>query len=446
MKFKNIRIPESAFAMMAQAAQMLGALLVMLMLVRMFPKDIFGQWVLYQSLVALAEMARMGFVQNGMVRYAQSEPGQYRQILSGGLTLHFLVGLGLWGLLVSCSPYLAGIWKSEMLPQLCMAYGFTLFSLGSLRFLEYVQMANKDFRGVFGGNMIAGLSYALMVAYFFFSKNEMSLVWVIFMQGIAALFGCFFVLFFRKRFFTFGSLKFDWLKKLFHYGKFSLGTNLSSMLLQRVDIAMIAYFINPAAVAAYNIAGKAPNYMEVPLKGGAQYFFPKIAEVYKKEGKKATGDMYAQAMGMMLAINIPIFLGALLFAEPILWILGGADYTAWEVKVILYVLLSNTLIKPFARMFGTVLDAIGKPEVNFRMVAGSIFLNVGMNLLFVPAMGALGAAIGTILAMILMNIISIQILKKHIHINLQLIFHWIRNYYSRALSIIRLRTIGAPKV
>lgn len=442
----RIRIPESAYAMMAQAAQMLGSLLVMLMLVRMFPKGIFGQWVLYQSLVALAEMARMGFVQNGMVRFIHSEPDAYKKILSAGLFLHLLIGLVLWGIMALISPFLAALWKSELLPELSLAYGFTLLSLGSLRFLEYIQMANKDFKGVWIGNLLAGLSYAAMVGYFFISKTQMNLIWVIGMQGIGAIIGLCFVAFFRRNYFSFGKVKKAWVSKLFHYGKFSLGTNMSSMILQRVDIAMIGYFVNPAAVAAYSIAGKAPNYMEVPLKGGAQYFFPKIAEAFQKEGRKGAGRLYAQALGMMLAINIPIFVGALIFAEPILWILGGENYSDLTIRLILYVLLSNTLIKPFSRMFGTVLDSIGKPEVNFRMVGAAIFLNIGINLLCVPLYGALGAAIGTVLAMVLMNIISVQILKKYIDIDFSLIIKWVKAYYEKALGMIGVRSSGAFKI
>jgi len=429
MKIKQLKVPESGYAMLAQAASMGGALLVMLMLVRVFPKEVFGQWVLFQSLVALVEMTRMGMVQNGLVRFVQSDPKNYGHILSSGLILHVVLGSLLWGLLMVTAPFLSGIWDSPLLIELSWYYSFTFFTLGSLRFMEYVQMANNDFRGVMGGNLLAGLGYAGLVAFFLLVGWKMTPVMALLLQGVSALLGIVFVSFYRGQLFRFKKVKSSWIRKLGDYGKFSLGTNLSSTLLQRVDVAMIAYFISPGAVAIYNIASKAPNYMEISLKGGAQYFFPRIAAAYKEKGSHAAAQLYTQALGMMLAINLPLCIFVGLMAEPILWVLGGESYLgAWPI---LCLLLFHTLIKPFSRMFGTLLDAIGRPEVNFRMVAFSILINVGMNLLFVPPMGALGAALGTILSMIVMNLLSFIILKNHMPLDLRPIPAWIVHYYKK---------------
>ncbi|MEO1587231.1 MAG: oligosaccharide flippase family protein, partial [Bacteroidota bacterium] len=297
------KIPDSAYAMMGQGANMLGALLVMLMLVRAFDAALFGIWVLYQALFTFAEMARMGFVQNGLVKFATAHPDEYKEILTSAFVLNIALGLGLWGLLILLTPLLAGLWNTPELTKLVWHYGFTVCTLGSLRFMEYIQMANKDFRGVFWGNLMAGLSYALLIGLAFGRGLELRPIHAIYGQGIGALVGVGFVWFYRRSFFRFGKFNIQWLQKLFHYGKYVLGTNISSMILQKVDIAMLAYFINPAAVALYNISSKAPNYMEVPLKGGAQYYFPRIAEAAAHKPPKFVAKLFEEAMGMLLAIN-----------------------------------------------------------------------------------------------------------------------------------------------
>ncbi|MEO0897497.1 MAG: oligosaccharide flippase family protein [Bacteroidota bacterium] len=426
----NIKIGESSYAMLSTLAAMMGNLLVMLMLVRYFSQEDFGQWVLYLSLFTLAEMARTGIVQNGMVKFTQSNPNDYKEILTAAVMLHMVLGLGLWLVLVVISFPLAEIWKSPALIELSPLYGLTFITLGSLRFGEYVQMANQDFKGVFWGNGIFALTYSAIIGVLFVGNFIFDWADVLYIQAGAALLGALFVWNYRKSMFQFGAIRWVWIARLFHYGKFSLGTNLSSMLLQRVDIALLGYFVNPAAVASYNIASRAPNYMEVPLKGGAQYFFPKIASAYRNgEGKERAARLYEEALGMMLAINIPLCVGAFIFAKPILYILGGPDYLG--AQLILWILLANTLIKPFARMFGTVLDAIGKPEVNFKLVFFSILLNLVANLIFIPIWGGVGAAVGTILAMILMNLVSFGILKDYIPFQLNALPNWIMFYYKK---------------
>ncbi|MEO0581325.1 MAG: flippase [Bacteroidota bacterium] len=409
------KIPDSAYAMMGQGANMLGALLVMLMLVRAFDAALFGIWVLYQALFTFAEMARMGFVQNGLVKFATAHPGEYKGILTSAFVLNIALGLGLWGLLILLTPLLAGLWNTPELTELVWHYGFTVCTLGSLRFMEYIQMANKDFRGVFWGNLIAGLSYALLIGIGFGSGLELRPIHAIYGQGIGALIGICFVWFYRRSFFRFGNFNILWLQKLFHYGKYVLGTNISSMILQKVDIAMLAYFINPAAVALYNISSKAPNYMEVPLKGGAQYYFPRIAEAAAHQPPKYVAKLFEEAMGMLLAINIPLFLGAFVFAKYIMLFMGGQEYV--EGYFILQILLFNTLIKPWGRMFGTTMDAIGHPKVNFRMVFFSLFANALLNYLMIPIWGVLGAALATTCTLCLSTLVSLLILRRYVPIS-----------------------------
>ncbi|MEL6133553.1 MAG: flippase [Bacteroidota bacterium] len=409
------KIPDSAYAMMGQGANMLGALLVMLMLVRAFDAALFGIWVLYQALFTFAEMARMGFVQNGLVKFATGHPTHYKEILTSAFALNMALGIGLWGLLIVVTPLLANLWETPALTHLVWHYGFTVVTLGSLRFMEYIQMANKDFRGVFWGNLIAGLSYACLIGLAFWGAFELQPVHAIYGQGIGACVGLVFVWFYRRSFFRFGSFKLHWLKKLFHYCKYVLGTNISSMILQKVDIAMLAYFINPAAVALYNISSKAPNYMEVPLKGGAQFYFPRIAEAAQHKTPRDVARLFEGAIGMLLAINIPLFLGAFVMAKYIMLFMGGKEYI--EGYFILQILLFNTLIKPWGRMFGTTMDAIGYPKVNFRMVFFSLFANALLNYLLIPIWGVLGAALATTCTLCLSTLVSLVILRKYVPIS-----------------------------
>lgn len=424
---KKINIPDSFYSLMAHGANMLGSLLAMLMLVRYFSQEIFGVWVIYQVIYTVAEMARMGFVQNGLVKFTNEQPDKYGSILTTSLVLGLVIGLIIWAIMILTGPFLSSVFNAPLLATMTFHYGITLFARGSLGFTEYVQMANKDFKGVFWANLISGLSYALILAVTISSGSVFGPISVIWFQAAGVMVGFVFVLVYRGHLLSFGRFSAEWFWKLFHYGKFVLGTNLSSMIMQRVDIIMVGSFANPAAAAAYSIAAKTPGYMEVPLRGIATYFFPRMASAQRELGIEKVARLFEQSMGMLLAINIPLFLVAFVFAEPILLFLGGESYEG--AKIILYVLLINTLIKPWGRMFGTTLDAIGKPQINFKAVLSSIFLNVALNLYFVPLWGAFGAAVATIIAMTIITSITLYILSRHIPFRFQNVFLNLINSY-----------------
>jgi lipopolysaccharide exporter len=60
--------------------------------------------------------------------------------------------------------------------------------------------------------------------------------------------------------------KINWgtVKELYHFGKFTFGTNISSMFVKSTDSWMIGRLVSTAAVAIYNPAIRIANLVEVP--------------------------------------------------------------------------------------------------------------------------------------------------------------------------------------
>jgi lipopolysaccharide exporter len=75
-------------------------------------------------------------------------------------------------------------------------------------------------------------------------------------------------------------------KKLFHYGKYVFGTNISSMIYTSIDQMMLGYLMPVSAVAIFNTANRVTNFVEVPLSSVAAIVFPQSAKRIETHGKK----------------------------------------------------------------------------------------------------------------------------------------------------------------
>ena len=98
----------------------------------------------------------------------------------------------------------------------------------------------------------------------------------------------------------------------------------------------------------------------------------------------------------------------------ILKIVAGESYV--DAAPILRITMLYGLFVPFARQFGTMLDAMGKPKVNFAIVMLSALLNILFNYIFISRWGLIGAAYGTLITYLIVFIINQIILFQELRV------------------------------
>lgn len=434
---KNSWLKAGSFSLLANIAQLGFNFLAFLVLVRMLSQDDFGIWVLYLTLTSFAEMTRMGFVQNGFVKfYTESDDRGKREWISTAFILSTLVGLAgalvLWGL----SFFLADLWSADILIQIIPWYILYAFLFGSLKLTEFVQIAKQDFRGVFIANVLYGVFFLGSILYYWYFELSIELYMLIILQSIAALIALGFILLYQTSYFRFGAFNQAFFWKLFHFGKYVFGTNFSSMLFNRMDVMMLGAFINPIAVSLYNVASRVNNYMEVPMNSLAQVIYPRIAEK-QAESLAEVGKLYEKSIALLLLVTIPASIFVFIFAEPIVIILAGREYL--EATLVLKILVIAGLIKPWGRLFGITLDAIGQPVLNFRMLMLSLVINIILNATLIPIMGLEGAAIATLLAIWITIILGQILLSKRLKIDHFNIFRLMIEYIQSGTSLLKVK-------
>lgn len=390
-------LKSSSYSLLGYAAQLGLAFISFLLLVRaMSPYD-FGVWVLFLTPISFAEMGRIGLTQNAVVKFHIEHREKKTSILSAGLFLNTLCTLLLSLLLITISFPLAHLWSAPELPQLMLWYPVIALVHGTARYFDAIHMAQQDFRGIFWSKSLYGSFFILGIIWVWWKQGMVSIHYLPLLQLLAAIPSLLIYVLYRRTYLAFGKVEVVWIRKIFHFGKFVLGTNFSSMFFNKVDLLMLAFFLNPIAVGLYNVATRITNYMEVPMSGISQAIYPRLAQVGKEQGYLKVGALYERSVGYLLALTIPIVFIVFFFPEPIIRLVAGEQYLA--SAPILSILVIAVLVKPWGRLFGITLDAIGKPKSNFYFLLAGLVLNIILNGIFIQFWGLRGAAFATLLSL-----------------------------------------------
>jgi lipopolysaccharide exporter len=410
-------------------------------MVRMVPKSEIGIWVLFTSVTAILEMVRHGFIRNPFITHLVSADDKDKNtVISTSLALHcVLAGLICLFLLVSAVP-LTRFWSAPGLDRLFLLYAInTVIFIPFLHF-EYLQTAQSNFKAIFFSNFARLGLPCMYVFVVYFVKHDITLVELTIVQIVATVIGAWIAYLYVKDLAKVFSVV-DWkvFKELFHFGKYTFGTNISSMFVKNTDSWMIGRLISTAGVAAYNPALRISNLVEVPTLTIANMMFPQVPQKMKERGVAGVRDIYYKSVSCILAAMIPMIIPIFLFAETIITLVFGAEYV--DSAPIMRVTIFYSLIIPFNRQFGTIMDGLKYPKINFYLLLVVAVLNVVFNLIFLNMFGLIGSAYGTLLSYIVVFIINQIILYRKFGINTFKVIEGIPEWYRVGWDIFRKRIV-----
>lgn len=431
MKFSS-QVQHGFYSLINRVAIVGFAFFNVLFMVRILSKEEIGVWVLYTSVTSIFEMMRAGFIKNPFISYYVSAKNeeQTSELVTSSVTLHLLLSVVTSLLFVIIAFPLSSFWNAPGLRELFHLYAIQNLLLVPYFHFEYLQTARLQFAGIFLCGVIRQGIPSVYILIHFVTGSHLSLVEIAVVQMLAVCLGTIagytYVHDFIKiqfRYFHKQSAK------LFHFGKYTFGTNISSMFLRSTDSWMLGRLLSTGAVAIYNPALKLANIFEVPTNAVSNFIFPQVAQKMKNSGKSGVNDIYVKSVSLMLALTIPIVLPLFLFSEFFVVTIFGPAYI--ESADILKVTVLYSLIVPFNRQFGTIMDALQKPKLNFYTLVVMSILNVIFNFFFLKWFGIIGSAYGTLLSFLVIFIFNQFVLYKHFHISTWKVICSIFTWYSK---------------
>ncbi|GAA2595732.1 flippase [Winogradskya consettensis] len=180
--------------------------------------------------------------------------------------------------------------------------------------------------------------------------------------------------------------------------------SVAQLALQRVDVLLVAALGGLAAAAVYAVAGRFVVLIQFANQGISQSVQPRLAEALAVGDRATASHLYQTATGWLVLVTWPINLLVILYAPVYLRIFGG-HYTSGAPVVV--VLACAMLVATGCGMVDMVLAMAGRTSWNLLNVLVALVVTIGLDVLLIPAYGALGAAIGLACAMVANNLLPL---------------------------------------
>lgn len=393
-----------------------------LLLTRALSEITLGVWAQFLLITAVIEILRQGLVRNAIITFSKHcTHDELRLLLGAALVLNIMLALFSSIMLVVC--YVSGIdnfLHSPGLGKMLLYYIPANLLYIFITLYEWRVVIDNNFKKIFSvvflRQSVSGLLIFCLFIHLLPATTNMLVI--IYSCGIAVAS-------------VFVILKMDWeeillpkdssiYKRLFNYGKFSLGTNIALPIFKMTDHVITSVLYSAALVAPLSICIRLTNIAEIPSQVLSEIVFPKSAALYAKGEKKSLSIVYERAVSYGLVLVFPGVLFSLIFPEFLLWLVAGSKYTSYTHLLRISMLVC--LLMPFLRQFGTITDASNKPYINMRMMFTLAAINIPSCWFFIHHFGLVGAAYGVLISHIVIFIINYFVLRKLYEISLAKIF------------------------
>jgi len=144
---------------------------------------------------------------------------------------------------------------------------------------------------------------------------------------------------------------------------------------------------------------------------------------------------YQQSFDFLLIAAVPIVIGIIFTAQRIIQIIAGSEFVSahtippvWGFPAtsvtVLQILIIAVGISFISHIFGYMVIALGKQTKLIWPNAAMVIFNVGMNLILIPKISYIGAAMVTVLTEILVVSSYYYVMRRHIELKLSFNIVW----------------------
>ena len=177
------------------------------------------------------------------------------------------------------------------------------------------------------------------------------------------------------------------------------------------DRYMVTYFLGLKSVGIYSAACSFGSLIQLLVTPLQLILLPELTKLYDENKIDEVTIYMSHSLRYFLLISIPAVFGLSALAKPLLSIFTTEDFlSGWFV---IPVIALSGLLAGIVQIFINTLLIVKKTKVQTYINFAAAVLNVLINLLLIPSIGIVGAAISTLLAYFFMAILCTRMSLKY---------------------------------
>ena len=204
---------------------------------------------------------------------------------------------------------------------------------------------------------------------------------------------------------------------------FIFASNIAVKIYVNADTTMLGLLATDYAIGIYSVATKIYSIIKNVLVAIVTVTIPRFALYVGRQQKDEYDALLCKVTNALLLVVLPAITGLIMLRENVISIISSEKYI--ESQYSLAILSLAIVFSIFSTLFNQcVLLPYKREKIFLRSSIISALINIGLNFIFIPYMGATGAAITTLISEFLMtflNFIGCKDLIWEIIFNLELI-------------------------
>lgn len=178
---------------------------------------------------------------------------------------------------------------------------------------------------------------------------------------------------------------------------------IAYFIMQSVDIIILSIYEGFDQIAYYSVSVKLAMLTTLALMSVNIVIAPRIAEIYENQKKQKLQKLIKHSTRIIFLISICVLSVLFFFSEEILGLFGQG-----------YVIANNALLFLLAAQFFNALSGPGAIYLNMtgrqktlnKILVSALIINISLNFYLIPIQGINGAAIATLVSLIIWNTIA----------------------------------------
>lgn len=199
----------------------------------------------------------------------------------------------------------------------------------------------------------------------------------------------------------------DIARKMSKYGLVTLLTSSAAILVNRIDVLMLGYYLELENIAFYTVAFFMASLIQIPARSILQIVKPLLAKAWAENNRQEIVNLYRKTALNQLIIGALLFIGIWMNINDLL-LFVPEKYQGIQM-VFFYIGLSK-LIDVSVGVNGAIISTSNYYKFDLYINVFLILIIIITNSIFIPLYGIVGAAMATALAILLHNIIKTLVL------------------------------------
>ncbi|MEK6894841.1 MAG: flippase [Nanoarchaeota archaeon] len=203
-------------------------------------------------------------------------------------------------------------------------------------------------------------------------------------------------------------------REFFSYSWPILFLGAINILFYWIDSFVIGYFKTATDVGFYNVSFTLVALFGIAPELFMQLFFPIIVREYSKKRIEMIRELSKQVVKWIFILNLPLLIIMFIFPGAVINILFGQEFLAAESS--LRILAVAGAFSSFSTLMNNLLSMKGKSKTILMNIIVTSIINLVLNIILVPSYGIVGAAIGTSISWIILNLMLFVEVKRQVSI------------------------------